>query len=391
MNGVLILIIAALAATAGFLVARWNDSRRNQGVRSALYTGANASIETATDQLPVLDRFTDSMARFAEWVDAQNAEQDFWPAFAEFVRATLNRCCRATHVKVYRVTANGRELTAIREASPLVHTDRISARRGIVGHVVTTGRTYVADDSAHGDLVEALADDVEGPPAWCFAVQRGTERLGVITAGGCEAGDPAARAGLTHAEKLINQFWIMAADAQKTRTLEQFDPVCQLRSRPAFVEVAEQAIEETYRQGAPVAVAVLAIEGLRAMNDSGRWEIADELIAEVGQLLRAKVRGEDRIGRFDGSRFVVLLRGVDSELATLILRQLIAQVTTLCADSARWGATVGVRCGLAGSGTGQPILRTLISQALGHAQRAREQGRQIGSDVLEYDYAGGTT
>lgn len=388
MNGMIFLFVTALAAATGYLVALWREPKAKVGNRTTLCGATVQAPNPADGELLMLNRFTNSMSRFAEWLGTQNNEEDFWPEFAEIVRATLNQCCQATHVRVYRVAANGRELAAIREPSPLVQTDRISARRGIVGHVVTTGRSYIANDVSKGELLDALADDVHGPLAWVFVVKRGNERLGAVTAGTCEAGNADALAILAHTEKLVNQFWLMAVDAQRTWALERFDPVCNLLSRPAFVQVAEHALEESYRQGAPAAVAVLAIEGLRAMNDSGRWEVADEMLGEVGALLRAKVRGEDRLGRFDGSRFVILLRRVDSELATLIVRQLIAQVSTLCADVARWGAAVSVRCGLAGSGTGQPTLRTLVAQALGHAQRARERNRQIGSDVTEYAFQG---
>jgi|CXWL01.1.fsa_nt_gi diguanylate cyclase (GGDEF)-like protein len=330
-----------------------------------------------------MGRLGEAMERFSQWLVEHGSDVDFWPSFGELVRSTLNECCGATLVTPYRVADSGRELRAMRDANPLVQTDCISARRGIVGHVLTTGRSYVAGASSHGTLIDSLAGDAEKAISWCFVIPRGTQRLGVVTAGHI-AGTCAERpVVLSVAERMIAQFWLMAADAERIRTLEQFDPVCELLSRPAFLKTAQESLRESYHQGAPVAVAVLALEGLRGVNDSGRWEIIDELLREVSKLMRARVRGEDRIGRFDGSRFVILLRCVDSELATLIVRQLIAQLTIVCGDVGRWGATIKVRCGLAGSGTGQPTLRNLVSRALSEAQRAREQNRLIGSDIVE--------
>lgn len=327
-------------------------------------------------------RFGASMERFAAWLLEHEHRADFWSSFGEIVRSTLHECCAATLVTPYRVISNGKELRALREAQSLVQTDCISARRGIVGHVLTTGRSYVAGASANGQLIDTLAGDAENSMAWCFVIQRGTQRLGVVTAGRLAGVSAGTMHILAVTERLITQFWIMALDAERRRTLEQFDPVCELLTRPAFLEAAQESLSESYRQGAPVAVAVLALEGLRGVNDSGRWEIADEILREVGKLLRGKVRGEDRLGRFDGSRFVILLRCVDSELATLIVRQVIAQLSTVCGDFGRWGATIKVRCGLAGSGTGQPTLRDLVSQALSEAQRARTQNRLISSDLI---------
>lgn len=323
-----------------------------------------------------------SMERFNQWLLEHGNDSDFWSSFGEEVRGTLNECCGATLVTPYRVSSNGKELRALRDANPLVQTDCISARRGIVGHVLTTGRSYVAGTMNHGALVESLAGDSEKSMAWCFVIQRGTERLGVVTAGHVSGAGDELKLILPVAERLITQFWFMAVDAERRHALEHFDPVCELLSRPAFLQTAQEALNESYHHGAPVAVAVLALEGLRGVNDSGRWEVADEILREVSKLLRAKLRGEDRVGRFDGGRFVVLLRCVDSELATLIVRQLIAQLNTACGDFGRWGATIKVRCGLAGSGTGQPTLRDLVTQALGEAQRAREQNRLISSDII---------
>jgi diguanylate cyclase (GGDEF)-like protein len=330
-----------------------------------------------------MSRLGASMERFHQWLLEHGNDSDFWSSFGEEVRSTLHECCGATLVTPYRVSSNGKELRALRDANPLVQTDCISARRGIVGHVLTTGRSYVAGAMTHGVLIDSLAGESQKSMAWCFVIQRGTQRLGVVTVGHMPGGCAETRVILPVAEQLITQFWLMAIDAERQRMLEQFDPVCELLSRPAFLHNAEAALNESYHHGVPVAVAVLALEGLRGVNDSGRWEVADEILREVSKLLRAKLRSEDRVGRFDGTRFIVLLRCVDSELATLIVRQLIAQLNTACGDFGRWGATVKVRCGLAGSGTGQPTLRDLVTQALGEAKRAREQNRLIGSDILE--------
>lgn len=330
-----------------------------------------------------MGRLRETMERFNRWLAEQRDEPDPWPSFGEFVRSALYECCGAMMVTPYRIAGGGKELRALRDANPLVQTDCISARRGIVGHVLSTGRSYVAGAASNGTLVETLADDADKAVAWCFVIQRGTEKLGVVMAGQVTAACAAAPVVLSVAERLIAQCWLMAADAQRMRTLEQFDPVCELLSRPAFLESAQEALNESYQSGDPVAVAVLALEGLRSMNDSGRWEIADDLLRNVSRILRTKVRSEDRLGRFDGSRFAILLRRVDSELAALIVRQLMAQLTTVCGDSGRWGATIRVRCGLAGSGTSQPTLRDLVSRAISEAQRARSQNRQISTDVVE--------
>jgi len=132
-----------------------------------------------------------------------------------------------------------------------------------------------------------------------------------------------------------------------------------------------------------VAVVVLAIEGLRSLSDRGDWELADGLIAELSQLLQERVRADDRLGRFDDSRFVLLLRRVDSALGALIVDQLLGKLVGLC-EEPRWNSpkgTIQCRCGVAGSGTEKPTLPELISRAATQCQAARRQVVPISSDL----------
>ena len=93
------------------------------------------------------------------------------------------------------------------------------------------------------------------------------------------------------------------------------------------------------------------------------------------------MRSDDRVGRFDGSRFVVLLRRVDSELATLIVEQLTERLESVCHNRSRWGTVMNVRCGLVGSGTKKPDIKTLMEKALAQDRRARTHNMRTATDL----------
>jgi hypothetical protein len=78
---------------------------------------------------------------------------------------------------------------------------------------------------------------------------------------------------------------------------------------------------------------------------------------------------------------LLLLRRVDSELASLIIEQLSVRLNELCDDPSRWGVAVKVRCGLAGSGTESPDLRDLVSRAVEQCHRARDMDALVASDL----------
>ena len=339
----------------------------------------------------LFDRFATVIQQFDDWLVEHGDDRDPWPAFGEFIRGALFQCCRATHVKLYRLLSEGEELAPLREPDSLAEVKRVSARHGIVGHVVTTGRSYVEGDRTQGELIEQLAGSPRGLPArrdfipsaahkpealvWCFAVTQGTQRLGAVTVGQLDpggAGIPADNLSWLRAvEQLVAQCWRLLAETVHRRIVGQDDPGSGLSNRTAFLQAAEQSLRESYAQGEPAAIAVIAVEGIRELNDAGRWEVADELIREVADSLRRKVRMDDRLGRFDGSRFIWLLRRVDAELASLIVKQMMSRLTKLIGPIGPIVGSITVRCGVVGSGTENPDLRTLVTRALVQSRRAR--------------------
>lgn len=366
------------ARAAGFGPRECSDGMPQGG-----FAASAAQIVSRVEDTTTLQRLTAAMEQFDEWLEDHRNDRNPWPGFDEFIRAVMNQCCGAKHVKPYRLAGEGEELLPLREPEPFTDAKPIWARRGMMGHVVTTGRSYYAGDSTQGELVAKLADDSPEPIAWCFAIRQGTCRLGVVVARQLDVPWEGSKQLLRVVERLVTGFWCALAEACHSRAAALDDPVSGLLTREAFVRAAEQSLSESYQQGEPVALAVIALEKLRELNDSGRWEVADELVGEVSDALRQKVRLDDRLGRFDGSRLLLLLRRVDSQLATLIVGQVMSRLTALCGDRDRWKASIEVRCGVVGSGTEEPDLRSLISRALIECHRARAEGIRIASDLPE--------
>ncbi len=331
--------------------------------------------------IPAMNELASLTRLFNEWLPDHATQSHPWPAFGEFVRSALHQLCHATHIKPYRLTGDGDSLVPLREADPLSDSQKVSTRRGVIGHVLTSGRSFVAGDSAQGPLVEQLAASTDRSCAWCFPITQGSDRLGVVVVERLEINPHTESALLTVMEELIGQFWRTLDATIRHRAAEQTDPVSNLPTRPAFLRSAGQATQESYHQGAPVALAIFSVEGIRDLTDHGKWHEADELVAEVSRTLMGKLRTDDRVGRFDGSRFAVLFRRVDTELAALIVNQLMSRLETVCGDESRWGMTLKVRCALVGSGTEQPDLETLVTRTLEQERRARTENMRTATDI----------
>ncbi len=375
-------VVAGAIAIAG--IGCWSGET---AIQDAAATGRAHPPDSETSDVAeeasqsAFQKLSSAIEQFDAWLEEHCEQDNPWPNFDELVRSVMYQCCEATHVKPLRLLDEEGELAPVRELDPATDVERLPARKGIVGHVVTTGCSYIVGDVTQGELLGRLAEESQDSIAWCFPIRRGKHRLGVVVVGRLGI-DPIRNKSLVRAvERILNQFWCMLDETVRSRSAAQQDPVSGLPTRPAFLRDAGQSVLESYQQGEPVAVAVIALEGLREMSDSGRWELADEVVRAVGDSLRRKVRMDDGLGRFDGSRFIFMLRRVDSELASLIVAQLMTRLSELCSDEARWGRVINVRCGIAGSGTDSPDLRVLVLRALAQCRQARIEDLQTLSDV----------
>ncbi|RJP36677.1 MAG: diguanylate cyclase [Phycisphaerales bacterium] len=378
--------VAVIAAGAMSILAlgSWSGSAPASSAKAGAIAAAAAPRAPAA-RVVVQDVSMSGIAaaieQFDDWLETNRNDNDPWPEFGEFARSTLYQICQATHVRLYRILAEGEELVPLREVDPADPRELKSSRKGIIGHVVTTGRAYLAGDQAQGELVRALAGESDEPLAWVFPVSQGARRIGVVTVGQFNGNAADNQVLLRASAHLINHFWNCLGEACRGRSAGRVDPVSGLLVREAFFASAGLALEQAYAQGEPAVVAVIALEQLRHLSDSGRWEIADQVIRESAALLQRKVRTDDCLGRFDGTRFLLFLRRVDSNLAMLILEQLMSRLKALCGNEVRWGVAVRVRCGVSGSGTTRPPLTAMVAQAMRMCRQARIDEVNIASDL----------
>jgi diguanylate cyclase (GGDEF)-like protein len=327
-----------------------------------------------TTQLASIGELT---AQFDEWLALHRNQPDPWPDFGEFLRSALVLACGARHIRAYRLLTNEEsELCPLRRTEPGEH-DFPSVHSGLVGNVVTSGKSFHAADGGRAPLVEALAsDDDTGTEGctWCFAIRQQRGSIGVVRVGEIDPTLAGNRARLEDIEAAVTLFWSVLTESCRARVASFVDPLTGALTHRAFMESAQRVVEDSYTTGEPVAVLTVSLEGLRALADRGHWDAANQIAFEVSLLLRERLRDEDELGVFDGSRFLVLLRRVDSDLATLIARQLLERISPVMVQRSRGGIPLTLRCGVAGSGGGRPSLRDMIVHANASCREARRAG-----------------
>jgi GGDEF domain-containing protein len=322
---------------------------------------------------------------FQVWLGQQEEHDELWAGFDQLARELITEHLGATRVRCYHVGPGCATLTPAAQYGPDNSASGPSARAGLLGHVATSGREYASDDPACGQLLEDLAAQHEERWAWVWPVRDGETTVGLVAVG--PPGDSALFTPERRATvgALLNLLWQHVGCVERLRVVERTDRASGVLTRNDFFTLAEHGLKDSYQANEPVVLAVLALEGLRRLDDRGQWRLRDALIERLGRLIARRVRSDDLVGRFADDRFVVVLRRLDSGLGRLIVRKMLDEAHG-CIRGSATGLPVELqlRAGLAGSGFAQPGLESLLVSAFQAVEEARRQNVEIISDLEEH-------
>jgi len=308
-----------------------------------------------------------------EWMNDWQRTQHPWASFDTHVRGLLRQLTGARRIRCYRVDPSG-DLFPLNSTS-LTEATSLDSLGSLLQHVVTLGRRFVACSPATGELIRTLADDSAESYAWIVPI-RGRDRvLGLVTVGQFEGGF-AAEDRLQLAADLIEQFWQHIHDAHELHLARLTDHATGVLNRVEFLSVIGETVQRCYADHEPVVVLALGIEGIRSLDDAGRWQARDQVIEAVGHTIRTKLRHDDLVGRFSDDRFVALLRRLDVALAELISRKLLEATRDHIGELAS-DYTLTIRGGLAASGPQKVPADDLLLQAFAMLAEARKQEQPL--------------
>lgn len=94
---------------------------------------------------------------------------------------------------------------------------------------------------------------------------------------------------------------------QKLRYQASHDPLTDLYNRREFEQLLMQAIYRVKRYKVPVSLLYLDLDNFKIVNDSSGHFVGDELLKQVAQLLRSRLRESDILARLGGDEFGILL------------------------------------------------------------------------------------
>ncbi|MFC0676710.1 GGDEF domain-containing protein [Lysobacter korlensis] len=126
-------------------------------------------------------------------------------------------------------------------------------------------------------------------------------------------------ARLSVAERIIGLHEALRIEATRDR-------LTGLLNRGAILDELQRELHRAVREDGPTATMLLDIDHFKRVNDTYGHLVGDVVLREIARRLQLTLRPYDRVGRFGGEEFVVLITHGDAEQSALIGERIRAAV-----------------------------------------------------------------
>jgi diguanylate cyclase (GGDEF)-like protein len=129
---------------------------------------------------------------------------------------------------------------------------------------------------------------------------------------------------------------------QELRAQATRDPLTSCLNRRALFVEFETLWSTAIRYGHPLSCLMVDIDHFKAINDTHGHGVGDRVLQQVGEVLVALARKGDRICRYGGEEFCVLLPHIDLEEATTVAERYCGEIAARDFGAVKVTASVGV-------------------------------------------------
>ncbi|MBU3157642.1 GGDEF domain-containing protein [Clostridium estertheticum] len=143
-------------------------------------------------------------------------------------------------------------------------------------------------------------------------------------------------------EKLIEEFKSMKIKLQYDACM---DAVTGVLNRRAGLEILEKTISEAAKQEENFIICFADIDDFKKVNDVVGHSAGDEILAEVGGILRANIRKTDTVFRIGGDEFIIIFPNTTLQVAKTICSRVCMNIYEL-KEMNNINYKMGLSCGL---------------------------------------------
>jgi len=152
------------------------------------------------------------------------------------------------------------------------------------------------------------------------------------------------------------------------------DPLTETGNRVAMEQALQREFELARRHGQPISVLMLDIDHFKQINDNYGHSVGDVVLKTVAASIKDQLRNIDRVFRYGGEEFLILLSNTHREAAALVGERLrhAAQVQDYEGDGQLVSLTVSLGCATLLPGES---MESLLRRADGALYVAKREGR----------------
>lgn len=159
---------------------------------------------------------------------------------------------------------------------------------------------------------------------------------------------------------------------EKIQRIATRDELTGTANRRFMMDLLREEIQRVDRSGATLMVAILDIDYFKQVNDGYGHQAGDRCLQEFARVVQSSIRSTDRLARWGGEEFLILLTDTDFALALACLERVRTQVeqavVTLGQIEIRITVSIGVTQFQAGDSTEQTIDRADLALYAAKAQ-----------------------
>lgn len=165
-------------------------------------------------------------------------------------------------------------------------------------------------------------------------------------------------------------YFVAIMRAREQASLAHIDPLTGLANRRQLDIWLHQAIEENRAAGTDLSVILFDLDHFKQVNDTYGHAAGDEVLRATASASRRAIRGLDRVGRWGGEEFMILIAG-DLRAAEMVAQRVQATMKDMALPIPR---SVTVSCGVSQARPGDAAT-DLLQRADQALYAAKERGR----------------
>ncbi len=183
-------------------------------------------------------------------------------------------------------------------------------------------------------------------------------------------------------EELLQARRIVELQREEIARAATTDPLTGLPNRSSILERLRLEVAEARRYSHPVAIALLDVDGLGALNTAHGLAIGDAVLRELSLRIRLRVRAADALGRAGEDSFLAILPHTDEGGAATFVRTLLRRLTDRPIPTEVGELTVSVSVGVA---LIRPGMDLRDEGLLASAEEAVRSARAAGGNRIAFD------